>query len=301
MTEIAGSMVGTAGWRLYFAICKPRIVTLICFTAVVGMLLSTDGLVPWQPFVFGIIGIGLAASSAASINHVIDQRIDTLMDRTRSRPLATGQLSTAAALTWAFALAIISMLVLALLVNPLVAALTFASLIGYAVIYTAFLKRTTHHNIELGGFAGAAPPLLGWVAITGQVELPAVLLFLIISVWTPPHFWPLAIKRRDDYKRAGIPMLPVTRGVEVTKRWVLFYMFVLLGVSVLPYTTGMSGLLYLAGALGLGAGFLYHVVTLFRTDGDSHSMATFKFSILYLYGLFLFLLADHYLADVLMG
>ena len=297
MTEIAGSMVGTAHWRHYLAICKPRIVTLICFTAVVGMLLSTDGMVPWQPFVFGIMGIGLAASSAASINHVIDQRIDTLMDRTRSRPLATGQLSTAAALTWAFALALVSMLVLTLLVNPLVAGLTFASLIGYAVIYTAFLKRTTHHNIELGGFAGAAPPLLGWVAVTGQIELPAVFLFLIISVWPPPHFWPLAIKRRDDYKRAGIPMLPVTRGIEVTKRWVLFYMFVLLGVTVLPYATGMSGLLYLAGALGLGAGFLYHVVTLFRTEGDSHSMATFKYSIVYLYGLFLFLLADHYLGN----
>jgi protoheme IX farnesyltransferase len=294
MTEIAGSMVNNLGWRLYFAICKPRIVSLICFTAVVGMLLAFDGPVPWQSFLFGIVGIGLAASSAASINHVIDRRIDSLMDRTRSRPVATGQLSTRAALTWAFTLAAISMLDLVYLVNALTAALTFASLIGYAVIYTAFLKRTTHHNIELGGFAGAAPPLLGWVAITGQIELPAVLLFLIISVWTPPHFWPLAIKRRDDYERAGIPMLPVTRGVEVTKRWVLFYMFVLLGISVLPYVTGMSGNLYLVGALGLGFGFLYHVVTLFRTEGDSHSMATFKFSILYLYGLFFSLLLDHY-------
>jgi len=295
MAELAGNLPLSGGWRNYFAICKPRIVALICFTAVVGMLLSTDGLVPWQPFVFGITGIALAAASAASINHVIDQRIDTLMDRTRGRPVATGQLSTIAALTWAFSLAAISMLVMVLLVNPLAAALTFGSLIGYAVIYTAFLKRTTHHNIELGGLAGAAPPLLGWVAITGEIELPAVLLFLIISVWTPPHFWPLAIKRRDDYARAGIPMLPVTRGVEVTKRWVVFYMIVLLVVSLLPYTSGMSGAVYLAGALSLGAGFLYHVLTLYRTVGDAHSMRTFKFSILYLYGLFFFLLVDHYL------
>ena len=210
-------------------------------------------------------------------------------------------MSTAAALIWAFSLATISMLVLVFLVNPLAAALTFASLIGYAVIYTAFLKRTTRHNIELGGFAGAAPPLLGWVAITGQIELPGVLLFLIISAWTPPHFWPLSIKRRDDYKRAGIPMLPVTHGIDVTKRWIVFYMFVLLGVTVLPYATGMSGILYLVGALALGAGFLYHVVILFRTPGDSHSMATFKFSIFYLYGLFVFLLLDHYLGDALVS
>lgn len=295
MEQIASLSTGLANWRSYVAICKPRIVALICFTAVVGMLLSTEGLVPWRPFLFGILGIALAASSAASFNHVIDQRIDMLMDRTRGRPLASGRLTTAGALTWAFSLAALSMAILVWLVNPLAALLTFCSLIGYAVIYTAFLKRTTHHNIELGGLAGAAPPLLGWVAITGNVELPAVLLFLIISVWTPPHFWPLAIKRKDDYQRAGIPMLPVTLGVEATKRRVLFYLVTLLAVSAMPFASGMSGVVYLLGAAGLGAGFLYHVVVLLRTPGDAHSMATFKFSIMYLYGLFFFLLLDHYL------
>lgn len=294
MTEIATSMTAWSDWRAYYHICKPKVVMLIAFTAVVGMLLSTSGMVPWQPLVLGTLGITLAAACGAAINHVVDRRIDALMDRTRLRPVASGELSSRAALVFALALGAISMLILVIFVNSLTAILTFISIIGYAVIYTTYLKRRTHHNIVLGGIAGAAPPLLGWVAVTGEVHTEALLLFLIIIVWTPPHFWPLAIKRKDEYARANIPMLPVTHGVEITKLNILLYTIVLVAVTILPFVLEMSGLIYLAGALSLGMGFLYHAIQLYRDKGDSRSMPTFAYSIFYLNGLFGFLLLDHY-------
>ncbi|NNF16090.1 MAG: protoheme IX farnesyltransferase [Gammaproteobacteria bacterium] len=294
MTELTGTLSARPGFKAYYEICKPGVVTLIALTAVVGMLLSTPGLVPWQALVFGTLGITLAAASGAAINHVIDQRIDALMQRTCDRPVASGQLTTLPALAFAIMLATISMMILALLVNPLTAVLTLLSMIGYAVVYTAFLKRTTHHNTVLGGIAGAMPPLLGWTAVTGQVSLEGIILVLIIFVWTPPHFWPLAIKRRKEYARAEIPMLPVVCGVATTKRHILYYTIALIFVSALPFAIGMSGLLYLVGALGLGAGFLSHAVRLYREPGDGHCMRTFGYSIFYLNGLFLILLVDHY-------
>lgn len=298
MTELTSILSTRAGWRAYYEICKPGVVTLISFTAVVGMLLSTPGLVPWQAFVFGTLGITLAAASGAAINHIIDQRIDALMERTRQRPVASGELPTISALAFALSLGTASALILTILVNPVTAALTMLSVIGYAIVYTAFLKRNTHHNTVLGGIAGAAPPLLGWTAVTGEVTIDALILCLIIFVWTPPHFWPLAITRRKEYARAGIPMLPVTRGVAVTKRHIVYYTVALVCVSTLPFVVGMSGLIYLAGALVLGAGFMRHAVRLYLDSGDSHCMRTFGYSIFYLNGLFLFLLIDHYVSGL---
>jgi protoheme IX farnesyltransferase len=280
--------------RQYLELTKPRVVALIVFTAVIGMFLAVPGMVPLRPLLFGTIGIWLAAASAAAINHLIDQRIDRVMVRTAHRPLATGALKPAQVLTFAVALGAASMTILIALVNPLTAALTFASLIGYAIVYTAWLKRATPQNIVIGGAAGAAPPVLGWAAVTGQVHPYALLLFLIIFVWTPPHFWALAIFRRDDYSRAQVPMLPVTHGVEYTRWHVLYYTILLLIVTVLPYLTGMSGLFYLGGALVLGAGFLYYAVVLLDPPNELFPMKVFNYSIVYLMALFAFLLIDHY-------
>jgi protoheme IX farnesyltransferase len=281
--------------RQYLELTKPRVVALIVFTAIIGMFLSVPGMVPLRPLIAGSVGIWLAAASAAAINHLIDQRIDRLMVRTAHRPLATGALTPLQVLVFAVVLGTLSMAILILLVNPLTAALTFASLIGYAVVYTAWLKRATPQNIVIGGAAGAAPPMLGWAAVTGQVHPYALLLFLIIFVWTPPHFWALAIFRRDDYSRAQVPMLPVTHGVEYTRLHVLYYTVLLLVVTVLPYLTGMSGLFYLGGALVLGAGFLYYAVVLLNPPNERFAMRVFNYSIVYLMALFAFLLADHYL------
>jgi heme o synthase len=283
-----------ATFRQYLELTKPRVVALIVFTAIIGMFLAVPGMVPLRPLVFGTIGIWLAAASAAAINHLIDQRIDRVMVRTAHRPLATGALAPAQVLTFAVALGAASMTILIALVNPLTAALTFASLIGYAIVYTAWLKRATPQNIVIGGAAGAAPPVLGWAAVTGQVHPYALLLFLIIFVWTPPHFWALAIFRREDYSRAQVPMLPVTHGVEYTRWHVLYYTILLLVVSVLPYLTGMSGLFYLGGALVLGAGFLYYAVVLLDPPNELFPMKVFNYSIVYLMALFAFLLIDHY-------
>jgi protoheme IX farnesyltransferase len=284
-----------AVWRDYYTLTKPRVVQLLVFTAVVGMYLSTSGLVPWDVLVFGSLGIGLAASAGAVVNHVLDQRIDAQMTRTRQRPLPTGRIRDRDAFIFALVLGTIGLTVLTVLINPLTAALTFFSLIGYAVIYTVFLKRSTPQNIVIGGAAGAAPPLLGWAAVTNEVSGYAVLLFLIIFTWTPPHFWALAIARKDDYEKAGVPMLPVTHGIESTKSFVLSYTVLLILVSVLPYLTGMSGLLYLFGALLLGGGFLYYAVWLKLSDNDDIPMKTFAYSITYLMALFSFLLVDHYI------
>ena len=269
------------------------------FTALVGMLLASPGMVPLQTLVFGLIGIGLASAAGAALNHVVDQRIDAVMDRTRNRPLPSGDLDTPHALTFALVLAALSMLVLLSMVNTLTAVLTFLAFIGYAVVYTMYLKRATPQNIVWGGLAGAMPPLLGWTAMTGEVGIEGLLLVLLIFVWTPPHFWALAIKRRDEYARAGVPMLPVTHGVAYTKLQVLIYTLMLFWVSLVPFLVHMSGLVYLVGALGLGMGFVYHAVRLLRSEGDVHAMRTFGYSIFYLSAMFAFLLADHYLRLVM--
>ncbi|MBS0379116.1 MAG: protoheme IX farnesyltransferase [Proteobacteria bacterium] len=284
-----------APWRRYLELTKPRVVSLIVFTALVGTLLACPGLPPLAPLVFGNLGIALAAACAATINHVLDRRIDEQMTRTRGRPLPTGTLSERNALTFAAVLGVASMAILAFRVNLLTAVLTFLSLIGYAVIYTVWLKRATSQNIVIGGAAGAAPPVLGWCAVTNSVDPNALLLFLIIFVWTPPHFWALAIARRDEYARAGIPMLPVTHGIDYTRLQVLLYTVLLTLVTLLPYVTRMSGLLYLAVALGLNAGFLYYALALKITRRAELPMRVFRFSVNYLMWLFAALLIDHYL------
>jgi protoheme IX farnesyltransferase len=282
-------------WRRYLELTKPKVVALITFTAIVGTLLASPGAPPLEPLLFGNLGIALAAACAATINHVLDRRIDELMARTRARPLPTGALTERAALAFAAVLGVAAMTVLAFLVNLLTAALTFCSLIGYAVIYTVWLKRATPQNIVIGGAAGAAPPVLGWAAVTNSVDPNALLLFLIIFVWTPPHFWALAIARRDEYARAGIPMLPVTHGVEFTRLQVLLYTVLLVVVTLLPYVTRMSGLVYLAAALVLNAGFLYYALILKISAREELPMRVFRFSVNYLMWLFAALLVDHYL------
>jgi protoheme IX farnesyltransferase len=281
--------------RDYLALTKPKVVSLIVFTAVVGMFLATPGLPPLAAVVWGTLGIALAAASAAAINHVLDARIDAEMDRTRHRPLPQGVLRESYALAFAFALGAASMLLLALLVNGLTAVLTFLSLIGYAVLYTVWLKRATPQNIVIGGAAGAAPPVLGWTAVTGALHLDALLMFLVIFAWTPPHFWALAIARRDEYARVGIPMLPVTHGVAHTKRYIWYYTVLLTLITLLPYLSGMSGLIYLAAVVVLDLVFLRHAWLLRRTDRPELPMRTFRYSIRYLALLFTALLVDHYL------
>jgi heme o synthase len=285
----------TAHLRDYWELTKPKVVALIVFTALVGMLLATPDLPPWRPVAFGMLGIWLAAASAAAINHVLDRRIDAEMVRTRRRPIPSGHLSEVAALLFAFTLGLASMLILALLVNSLTAFLTFLSLIGYSVISTVWLKHATPQNIVIGGAAGAAPPVLGWSAVTGHVDPNALLLFLIIFTWTPPHFWALAIARRDDYAKAGIPMLPVTHGLEFTRLQILLYTILLCVVTLLPYLTEMSGLIYLAGAVVLGAIFLRYAFALKRRGGRVElPMRVFRYSVNYLMLLFALLLLDHY-------
>ena len=264
------------------------------FTVIVGMLLATPEELPWRVMLFGSLGIALVAAAAAAINHLVDRRIDAIMARTRGRPLPRGAVRGAQVIVFAAALGVAGMWLLLAYTNRLCAALTFASLVGYAVVYSIFLKRSTPQNIVIGGAAGAAPPLLGWVAVTGQLDPGALLLFLIILVWTPPHFWALAIHRRDDYARAAIPMLPVTHGVAFTSGRILMYAVSLCLVSLLPFAIGMSGGLYLVGALMLGGRFVWFAWRL-RRDVRL-AMPTFRYSIVYLFGLFAVLLADHYVA-----
>ncbi|MBX2867220.1 MAG: heme o synthase [Acidiferrobacterales bacterium] len=284
----------TLNWRDYFELCKPKVVALIVFTAAVGMFLSTESWIPFNAWFWGLIGIGMAASAGAAINHWVDQEIDARMDRTSGRPLPQGNIAGNSALVFALSLAAISMVILLSFVNILTAALTLASMVGYAVIYTMFLKRSTPQNIVLGGAAGAAPPVLGWTAVTGELHSEALLLFLIIFVWTPPHFWALAIKRRDDYARAGVPMLPVTHGIAFTKLHVLLYTILLVIITIMPFLVQMSGTLYLAGAISLGIGFVYYALKLYHAEGDAFAMKTFGYSIFYLSALFGFFLVDHY-------
>ena len=284
-----------AAWRDYLALCKPKIVCLIVFTALVGMLLAAPGMVAFPLLVCSMLGIGLAAASAAAINHIVDQEIDGVMARTLKRPLPKGNLSAREATVFAAALCVVSMTILAVYVNALTAFLTFVSLIGYGVIYSMFLKRATPQNIVIGGAAGAAPPVLGWTAVSNSLDPHALLLFLIIFAWTPPHFWALAIARRKDYEDADIPMLPVTHGLDFTRLHILLYTLLLFIVTLLPFLTGMSGIAYLFGALTLGAGFIYFTVKLLRTAEEATAMRTFSYSIWYLMGLFAVLLVDHYI------
>ena len=279
----------------YFELTKPRVVALIVFTAVIGMFLAVPGLPPWRPVLFGSLGIWLAASSAAAINPLLDQRIDALMVRTAHRPLPTGGLNSRQVLVFAIVLGVLSMVLLVWQVNVLTAWLTFASLIGYAIVYTGYLKRATPQNIVIGGAAGAAPPVLGWAAISNTVDPHALLLFLIIFIWTPPHFWALAIFRREDYARALIPMLPVIYGVTYTRWQILFYTILLFIVTLLPWITGMSGLFYLGGAIVLGGVFLYYAIRLLDPPDELFAMEVFKYSIWYLMALFAFLLIDHWI------
>ena len=281
-------------WRDYYNLCKPKVVMLIVFTAVVGMFLSTDGVIPLSAFIFGTVGIGLAAASAAAINQIVDERIDADMTRTSERPLPKGNLSNKQATVFALAIGVLSMLILVYLVNMITAVLTFISLIGYAVIYTMYLKRATPQNIVIGGAAGAAPPVLGWTAITGSVDPHSLLLFLIIFAWTPPHFWALAIHRRDEYAKVDIPMLPVTHGIPFTQLHVLLYTIILICVTLLPYLFFMSGLIYLISVIILNGLFLSYAIRMMRAESSQIAMKTFGFSILYLMLLFAALLIDHY-------
>lgn len=278
----------------YFELTKPRVVSLILFTAVVGMFLSTPSGLPLTLFLLGTLGIALAAGSAAAINQILDQHFDSGMMRTSRRPLPTGTVTTRAALIFALILGVASMVVLALWVNTLTAVLTFISLIGYSIVYTVFLKHATPQNIVIGGAAGAAPPVLGWTAITGHVASDALLLFLIIFLWTPPHFWALALYREKEYAKVGIPMLPVTHGRRFTQLQILFYTILLVAVTIMPFATHMSGWLYLMGAVILDAGFLYYAVRLYRNYSDELARKTFRYSINYLALLFALLLIDHY-------
>ena len=282
------------GLEPYLQLTKPRVVALISFTAVVGMFLATPGFVPLDVLVFATLGISLAAGSAAAFNHILEQRLDAIMARTRARPLPAGKLSRRQAIIFATILALLSMALLVIGVNMLTAALTFLSLIGYSIIYTLFLKPATPQNIVIGGAAGAAPPVLGWTAVTGNVDYDALLLFLIVFVWTPPHFWSLALYREKEYAKVGIPMLPVTHGSEFTRKCILLYTILLAAVTLLPFTTRMSGLFYMVGAIALNAGFIVYSWRLYRNYSDALARKTFSYSILYLGTLFALLLIDHY-------
>ncbi|WP_252272219.1 heme o synthase [Pseudomonas subflava] len=285
----------SASWRDYLELTKPRVVLLMLITSLVGMFLATRAGVPWTVLVFGNLGIGLCAGAAAAVNHVVDRRIDSIMARTHKRPVTAGRLSVPAALGFALLLAVAGMALLLSFTNELAAWLTLASLLGYAVLYTGFLKRATPQNIVIGGLAGAAPPLLGWVAVTGHISAEPLLLVLIIFAWTPPHFWALAIHRKAEYAKADIPMLPVTHGEHYTKVHILLYTAVMLAVTLLPYAIHMSGPLYLAAALVLGGRFMFWAWVLYRDSRPHAAINTFKYSIWYLFLLFIALLADHYL------
>ncbi len=297
--QTMGSQSFIDNWSAYLACCKLKVIFLIMFTALVGMLLSVDGIPPLSQGFWRLLGIGLAAAAGAALNHVIDEEIDQRMERTMNRPVATGELEPRNVMIFAITLAVFSALILYVFVNTLTMMLTLASMIGYAVIYTMFLKRTTPQNIVIGGAAGAAPPVLGWTSITGELNSEALLLFLIIFVWTPPHFWALAIKRQKEYAKAKVPMLPVTHGIALTKLHVVLYTILLFLVTLMPFVVFMSGTIYLAGAISLGIGFAYYSWKLYSTDGDEFAMKTFGYSIFYLTALFGFLLLDHYVRIII--
>ena len=285
-------------WKDYLELCKPNVVALMILTSLIGMLLAVPGAVPLQVLVLGNLGIALCAGSAAVVNHFVDRHVDQKMARTFNRPIAKGRVAPLNAMIFAFAIGGLGMAILLLFINALTAWLTLASLLGYAVVYTLFLKRATPQNIVIGGLAGAAPPLLGWTAVTGTLDGHALLLVLIIFAWTPPHFWALAVHRKEEYAKADIPMLPVTHGERYTKIHILLYTVILCAVTLLPFATGMLNVLYLAGAVLLNIGFLYYAVMLLISEKRSLGMDTFKYSIVYLMVLFVVMLLDHYIMPV---
>ena len=296
--EANHSAPSTPIWRDYYEITKPRVVALLVLTALVGMCLSSPGVIPWQVLVPSMIGIGFLSSAAAAINHIVDERIDSVMGRTHNRPLPNGRLTARNASMFAMTLAVTGFAVLYSFVNPLTAWLTFSGLVGYSFVYTMYLKRATPQNITIGGLAGAIPPLLGWTAMTNEVHPNALLLVLLIFTWTPPHFWALAIHRKDDYAKVNIPMLPVTHGVNFTKTQILLYTVLLFVVGLLPYLVGMSNWLYLIGAVVLNLVFFAYAWKLKFNADENTAMDTFKFSIVHLMALFIILLLDHYLLPV---
>ena len=287
-----------ASWRDYKELTKPNVVLLMILTSAIGMFMAVPGMVPLDVLIFGNLGIALCAGAAAAVNHLVDQRIDLEMARTNNRPVARGRLSNNQAAAFALLIGGLGMGMLYFIINPLTAWLTLASLVGYAFVYTMFLKRATPQNIVIGGLAGAAPPLLGWTAVTGEIHGHALLLVLIIFAWTPPHFWALAIHRREEYAKVEIPMLPVTHGVAFTKLHILLYTIIMFLITMLPYATRMSGPLYLLGAVVLGGGFLYWAIELMRGKNPRAPMETFKYSIIYLMALFVVMLVDHYVFPV---
>ncbi len=297
MKEAEFEMV-KASWQDYLELTKPNVVALMILTTVIGMFLSVPGMVPLDVLVLGNLGIAICAGGAAVVNHVVDRQIDLKMARTFNRPVAKGRVQPVPAMIFATILGVLGMAILLVFINALTAWLTLASLLGYAVIYTLFLKRMTPQNIVIGGLAGAAPPLLGWTAVTGEIHGHALLLVLIIFAWTPPHFWALAVHRKDEYAKANIPMLPVTHGEKYTKLHILLYTLILIIVSVLPFVTGMSGWLYLLGALILGVGSLYWAIVMMIGKNPNAGMDTFKYSIVYLMALFVIMLLDHYFITV---
>lgn len=288
----------SASWWDYYELCKPRVVMLMILTSVIGMLLAVPGMVPLDVLIVGNLGIALCAGAAAAVNHLVDRQVDKKMARTLNRPVATGRVEPLNAAIFALVIGSLGLALLVLFINTLTAVLTLVSLLGYAVLYTLFLKRATPQNIVIGGIAGAAPPLLGWTAVTGEIHGHALLLVLIIFAWTPPHFWALAVHRKDEYAKADIPMLPVTHGEHYTKVHILLYTIIMVLVTLLPYITGMLNWLYLLGALVLGAGFIFWSVALLVSKKPSLGMDTFKYSIVYLMALFVIMLLDHYTLPV---
>ena len=291
MSEV---LVASASWRDYLEMCKPRVVALMLLCAVVGMFLATPGMVPLHVLLIGTLGIGLVAGSAAVVNHLADAEIDARMARTHNRPVATGRVSLMQGLVFSAVTGIAGFAMLYAWINPLTAWLNLASWVGYGLIYTLFLKRATPQNIVIGGLFGAAPPLFGWTAVTNSIDPGGVLLVLIIFAWTPPHFWALALERKEEYASVDVPMLPVTHGDAFTRLHILLYTIILVAATLLPFAIGMSGLIYLAGALALGGGFLYWAIVLLRNRNPRAPMETFKYSIVYLMVLFGFLMVDHY-------
>ncbi|WP_049722982.1 heme o synthase [Gilvimarinus polysaccharolyticus] len=285
-------------WRDYYELTKPRVVMLMILTSVIGMLLAVPGMVPLDVLIIGNLGIALCAGSAAAVNHLVDRGIDQKMARTHNRPVAKGRVEPMQAALFALVIGAIGMTLLLVFINTLTAVLTLISLLGYAVVYTLFLKRATPQNIVIGGIAGAAPPLLGWTAVTGTLDGHGLLLVLIIFAWTPPHFWALAVHRKDEYAKADIPMLPVTHGEQYTKLHILLYTIIMVLVTVLPFVTGMMNWLYLIGALVLGAGFIFWSLMMLFSKRENVGMDTFKYSIVYLMALFVVMLLDHYLLPV---
>lgn len=281
-------------WRDYLELCKPRVVALMILTAIVGMFLAVPGMVPMRLLFFATMGIALTASSAAVINHLVDRHLDAVMRRTEKRPIVRGQVKPKQAILFALLLAVTGVAILCIYINALTAVLSVLTFIVYAFIYTLYLKHATPQNIVIGGIAGAAPPLLGWTAVTGSVDPNSLLLVLIIFTWTPPHFWALSIYRHKDYQSANVPMLPVTHGVQFTTLNIILYTILLLLSSVLPFVTGMSGLIYLVTALVMGGRFLYWGIRLYMTQDHRYAVKAFRFSIIYLAVIFIALLIDHY-------